>query len=57
MKKFIISILPLLIITFFLLWFSWGLEGVITFVCAVVFLIISAKGMVKWIEFVDEHIK
>lgn len=57
MKKFLITIAPLLIVFFFLLWFSWGLMGVLAFISAIIFLIVLAKGMAMWMEFIDKHIK
>ena len=57
MKKFLITIAPLFIVLFFLLWFSWGLKGVLSLISAIIFLIVLAKGMAMWMEFVDKHIK
>lgn len=57
MKKFLITIAPLFIVLFFLLWFSLGLIGVLAFISAIIFLIVLAKGMAMWMEFVDKHIK
>ena len=57
MKKFLIAIFPLLAILFILLWISWGLEGVLAFFSAILFIIIVAVLFAKWIEFVDKHIK
>ena len=57
MKKFLITLAPLLIVLFFILLFSWGLMGVLAFISIIIFLIVLAKGMAMWMEFVDKHIK
>lgn len=57
MKKFLISIFPICVLLFVLLWISWGLKCVLVFFGAVLFTIASAFGFVKWVEFVDKHIK
>jgi hypothetical protein len=31
--------------------------GVLAFISAIIFLIVLAKGMAMWMEFVDKHIK
>lgn len=57
MKKFLITIAPLWVILFALMWFSWGLKGTVAFSGAVLFVIIVAILLTKWMEFVDKHIK
>ena len=57
MKKFIISIAPLFVVVFILLWFSWGLNWVLAFFGAVLFIVLLAFMMAKWMEFVDKHFK
>lgn len=57
MKKFWITISPLFIILFVLMWISLGLKGVLAFFGAVLFTVALVFGFVKWMEFVDKHIK
>jgi hypothetical protein len=57
MKKFLITISPLWVILFILLWISWGLKGTFVFFGTVLFIVALALGLVKWMKFVDEHIK
>ena len=57
MKKFLITIFPLCIVLFVLMWISLGLKGVLTFFGTVLFTVALAFGFMKWIEFVDKHIK
>lgn len=57
MKKFLISIFPICVLMFVLLWFSWGLKTVLVFFNAVLFIVALVCGFAKWMEFVDEHIK
>ena len=56
-KKLLIYMLPLYVILFPLLWISWGLEGILAFISAIIFLLIILKGLVIWINFVDKHIE
>ena len=57
MKKFLITIAPLCAILFALMWFSWGLKGAFAFFGAVLFTVALVFGLVKWMDFVDKHIK
>jgi len=57
MKKFLITISPLCAVLFILMWISWGLKGALTFFSAVLFTVALTFGFVKWMEFVDKHIK
>lgn len=57
MKKFLITIAPLVILLFLLMWISWGLKGVLAFFGAVLFVVAVAILLAKWMEFVDKHIK
>ena len=57
MKKFLILISPLCVVLFVLMWVSWGLKGSLAFFSAIPFTVALAFGFVKWIEFVDKHIK
>jgi hypothetical protein len=57
MKKFLITISPLCVVLFILMWVSWGMEGVLTFFGAVLFTVALAFGLTKWMKFVDKHIK
>jgi Ca2+/H+ antiporter len=57
MKKFLITITPLCVVLFVLMWISWGLKGVLAFFGAMLFIVALAFGLDKWVEFVDKHIK
>ena len=57
MKKLLITISPLCIILVVLLWVSLGLKVVLAFLGAVLFSVALAFGFVKWMKFVDKHIK
>jgi len=57
MKKFLITISPLCVVLFALMWISWGLKGVLAFFGGVLFAVALAFGLAKWMEFVDKHIK
>lgn len=57
MKKFLITISPLCVVLFVLMWVSWGLKGVLAFLGAVLFAAALAFGFTKWAYFVDKHIK
>ena len=57
MKKFLITISPLCVVLFALMWFSWGLKGVLAFFGEVMFTAALLCGIVKWMGFVDKHIK
>ena len=57
MKKFLITISPLCIVLFIMMWISWGLEGAIAFIGAAIFIVALLTLFRKWMEFVDKHIK
>lgn len=57
MKKFLITIAPLCAILFALMWISWGLKGALAFFCAVLFAVALVFGLIKWMDFVDKHVK
>ena len=57
MKKFWIGISPLFFVLFVLMWISWGLKGAFMFFGAVLFTVAVAFGLVKWMDFVNKHIK
>ena len=57
MKKFLITISPLCVALFVIMWISWGLKGVLTFFGAVLLVVALVIGLFKWMEFVDKHIK
>ncbi len=57
MKKFLIIISPLCAVLLALMWFSWGLKGALSFFSAVFFVVAVTILLIKWMEFVDKHIK
>ena len=57
MKKFIISILPLVIVLLILLLICYGIEGLIVFLSLILFFVIFIFLFTRWIKFVDKHIK
>lgn len=57
MKKFLITIAPIVILLFLLMWILWGLKGMLAFFGAMLFVAALAFGLVKWMDFVDKHIK
>ena len=57
MKKFLITVSPICIVLFVSIWISWGLKGAVTFFVAVIFIVVLAVLLAKWMEFVDKHIK
>lgn len=57
MKKFLILILPLCVILFILMWISCGLEGAFAFFGALLFSVIVIILFIKWMMFIDKHIK
>ena len=57
MKKFLITVSPIFVVLFILMWISWGLKGVLVFFGGVLSSIALAFGLAKWAEFVDKHIK
>jgi hypothetical protein len=56
MKKFLITITPLCVVLFVLMWISLGLKGVLTFFGTILFVVVLVFGLVKWMDFVDKHI-
>ena len=57
MKKFLLTIAPLCVVAFILMWISWELKGVLVLLGVVLFTPAWEYGFVKWMEFIDKHIK
>lgn len=57
MKKILITIAPLCVILFVIILISWGLKGAFAFLGVLLFIIVITIFLVKWVEFVDKHIK
>ena len=57
MKKFLIIISPICVVLFVVMWISWGLKGAFMFFGTMLFIAASTFGLVKWIDFVNKHIK
>lgn len=57
MKKFIITISPLYAVLFIFMYLSLGLKGLLEFFGVMLFIVVLAFGLSRWIEFVDKHIK
>ena len=57
MKKLLITILPFCVILLVLIWIPLGLEVTLTLFGAVLFAVALAFGFMKWMKFVDKHIK
>lgn len=58
MKKFLIAISPLCAILFVLMWVLRGLMGALVFFGTVLLgAVFLTFGLIKWMEFVDKHIK
>lgn len=57
MKKLLITISPFCAVLFVLMWLSLGLKGAFVFFGVVLFIVVLAFMFVKWVEFVDKHIK
>lgn len=57
MKKFLITIAPFFILLFLVMLFLWGLKGVFAFFGEVLFVAALVFGVMKWMDFVDKHIK
>ena len=57
MKKFLITIAPFCVVLFVLTWISFGLKGVLEFFGIILFAVALIFGVVKWVEFVNKHIK
>ena len=50
-------IISAFVVLFILMWVSGGLKGAVAFFGAVIFIVILVTLFIKWIEFVDKHIK
>lgn len=57
MKKLLITISPICVVLFVLMWISWGLKGVLAFFGAMLFVVALVVFFIKWMQFVDKHIK
>lgn len=57
MKKLLIIILPFCVLLFALMWILCGLKNTLAFFGAGLFAVALVFGFVKWMEFVDKHIK
>ena len=58
MKKFMIFILPIIVIIGIVLWYFFGFDGMVMTIGTVLFVILFfAFLLVKWNEFVDKNIK
>lgn len=57
MKKFLITITPPCIVLFVLMWILWGLEGTLAFFGTALFVVALVFGLIKWVDFIDKHIK
>ena len=57
MKKFLITIAPVFVVLFVLMWIYWGLEYALILFGAVIFIIVLVALQIKWMIFVDKHIK
>ena len=55
--KFLITIAPLFMILFILMWISLGLEHALVLFGAIIFIIVLVALQIKWMIFVDKHIK
>ena len=57
MKKVLITMLPILVILFCHIWIVFGLKYAIAYLICIPFGIMLAAALIKWVEFVDKHIK
>lgn len=57
MKKFLITVLPILVMLFCPIWIVFGLEHAIAYLISIPFGIMLAVATIKWVEFVDKHVK
>ena len=57
MKKFLIAIVPFVILLSLVSLFLWGLNGVLVFFGEVLFVVALVFVVNKWIDFIDKHIK
>ena len=55
--KFLITTAPLCVILFILMWIYGGIEFALVLFGAIIFGIVLAVLQIKWIIFVDKHIK
>ena len=58
MKKFLIFILPIIVIIGIVLWYFFGLDGMLMTIGTVLLVVLMfVFFVVKWNEFVDKNIK
>lgn len=58
MKKFLIFILPIIVIIGIVLWYFFGLDGMLMTIGTVLLVVLLFVFLVvKWNEFVDKNIK
>lgn len=57
MKKFLITVLPILVILFCCVWIVFGFKYLIAYLIATPTVTILVLGIFKWVEFVDKHVK
>lgn len=58
MKKFLIFILPIIVIIGIVLWYFFGLDGMLMTIGTVLLVVLLLVFVVvKWNEFVDKNIK
>ena len=57
MKNFLIAIAPFVILLFLVILFMCGLKGVLVFFDLVLLHVALIFGVMKWVDFVDKHIK
>ena len=57
MKKVLITVSPICVVLFVSIWISWGLKGALAFFGAVLLVVVLSVGFIKWVDFVDKHIK
>lgn len=58
MKKFLIFILPIIVIIGIVLWYFFGIDGMLMTIGTVLLVVLMfVFCVVKWNEFVDKNIK
>ena len=57
MKKLLITISPLCVILFTAMCFTLSLKDALVLFGATLFIVVMAFGFVKWVDFVDRHVK
>lgn len=57
MKKLLVVISPICVVSSVFMWISWGLKGVFVFFFTTLLIVVATVLLVKWVEFVDKHIK